>query len=178
MTVAAQRPLTWADLVQHSGFDGCGWHVAGVFDNGAGSYSATFHSEPELTRFLDYLLNSPGKPATSRLYRRASIYPFKPEFDLSNLRFQFDAEYNVAAAVLLADDHKDDHIYKWMTRGDAGRTDVVLAHDSWNEHETLFPPESFITIPQLRTLVTGWAFGDSLPPTAVSWADVSGVNWF
>jgi hypothetical protein len=178
MTVATQRSLTWSDLVRHSGLKGCDWHVTGVFDSGAGSYSATLHSEPELVRFLDFLLSSPSKPATSRLYRRAGIYPFKPEYDLSNLRFQFDAERNVAAAVLLADDHKDDHVYRWMTRGDAGRADVVLAHDSWNEHETLFPPKSFITVPQLRAVVTAWAFGDDLPPAAVSWADVTGVNWF
>jgi hypothetical protein len=178
MTVAAQRPLAWPDLVRHSGFGDCDWHVAGVFDSGAGSYSATFDSAPELARFLDFLLASPGRPATSRLYRRASIYPFKPEYDLSNLRFQFDSEHNVAAAVLLANDNEDDHLYQWMTRGDAGRTDIVLTHDSWNEHETHLPPESFITIPQLRAAVTEWAFDNAIPPRAVSWTDATGIGWF
>ncbi|HEX4700713.1 MAG TPA: Imm1 family immunity protein [Pseudonocardiaceae bacterium] len=178
MTIAVQRPLVWSDLVRHSGLGHCDWHVAGVFDSGAGSYSATFHSEPELARFLDFLFASPTKPATSRLYRRASIHPFRPEYDLSNLRFQFDGEHNVAAAVLLADDHKEDRVYQWMTRGTAGRTDVALAHDSWNEHETLFSPESFVTIPQLRAAVTAWAFGDDMPPPAVPWTDVSGIAWF
>src|ERR1700716_2827368 len=101
MPLVAGRSLAWSDLVRHSGLGECDWHVAGVFDSGTGSYSATFRSEPELMRFLDYLFVSPVKPATSRMYRRASIYPFKPEYDLSNLRFQFDGENQGAAAVLL-----------------------------------------------------------------------------
>lgn len=173
----AKHPVLWSDLVRHSGLGRCGWHVEGVFVTRA-TYTANFRHKVELVRFLDFLLSSPDKPATSRLYRRASIHPFKPEYDLSNLRFQFDSDHDVAAAVLLADDHEDDVIHRWMTRGDAGRTDVVLAHDSWNQHETLFPPESFITVAQLRTVVTEWAFGEVLPPPAVSWAEVDGIGWF
>jgi hypothetical protein len=175
--VTERRPLRWPDLVRHSGLGRCGWHVDGVFV-AAATYGATFHHQAELARFMDFLLASPTMPATSRLYRRASIYPFKPEYDLSNLRFQFDSAHDVAAAVLLADDHEDDVIYRWMTRGDAGRDDVVLSHDSWNGHETLFPVESFITIAQLRAVVTEWAFGELLPPPAASWVEVDGVSWF
>lgn len=178
MSVATGQPLTWSGLVRHSGVNACDWHVAGIFNSGVGSYSATFHSEPELIRFLDFLFRSAEKPATSRMYRRASIYPSQPEHDLSNLRFQFDNDRNVAAAVLLADDHADDHVYRWMTRGGAGQAGAVLAHDSWNEHETRFPPESFITIPELRTAVAEWAFGEDLPPLSVSWVEAAGVNWF
>jgi hypothetical protein len=172
------QPLVWSDLVRQSGLGECDWHVAGVFDSGAGSFSATFHSEPELARFLDFLFASPTKPATSRMYRRASIYPFKPDYDLSSLRFQFDAEHQVAAAVLLADDHQDDHVYQWMTCGDAGRSDVVLAHDSWNEHETLLPSESFVTIPRLRAAIAQWAFGEEIPPPSVTWTGTTGIGWF
>lgn len=178
MTATVGHQLSWSELVRHSGLERCDWHVAGVFDTGAGSYTTTFHTRAELARFLDFLLASPGKPATSRLYRRASVYPFQPEHDLSNLRFQFDREHDVAAAVLLAYDREDDRLYQWMTRGDAGRTGVTLAHDSWNEHETLFPPSSFITHTRLMAAVTEWAFGDQLPPSETAWTETTGISWF
>lgn len=178
MTVAAQRHVSWSDLVRHSGLDQCDWHVAGSFQMGEANYSVGFYTERELTRFLEFLFAAPGKPATSRLYRRASIHPWKPDYDLSNLRFQFDPGHQVAAAVVLVDDHQADRVSTWMTTGNAGRSGVVLAHDSWNEHETLFPPESFITLSELRSAVVEWAFGDALPPPAVKWVDAPGVHWF
>lgn len=177
MAVAMDRPLHWSELVRRSGLGPCDWIVAGAFDGGAGGYSATFHEAAELARFLDFLVASPGRPGTSRLYRRAAIHPFRPEYDLSGLRFQFDRDHDVAAAVLLADDHQADRVHQWMTRGAAGRSDVVLAHDSWNEHETLFPPASFITVAQLRAVVVEWAFGETLPPSAVSWTETTGIGW-
>lgn len=178
MTTAAEHQVAWSDLVRHSHLERCGWQVAGVFQAGSATYNVTFRAEPELVRFLDYLLMA-GEPfATSRLYRRAAIYPFRPEYDLSSLRFQFDSEHQVAAAALLADDHDADHLYRWITRGDAGRDDVVLAHDSWNEQETVFPPAAFITVATLRDVVRQWAFGEILPPPAVDW-DVApaGLGW-
>jgi hypothetical protein len=44
--------------------------------------------------------------------------------------------------------------------------------------ETVFPPESFITIPELRKVVTQWAFGDVVPPPAARWIDMPSVGWF
>ena len=55
---------------------------------------------------------------------------------------------------------------------------VTLAHDSWHEHGTLFPPESFITGAQLTATVTEWAFGDQLPPSVTSWTETTGISWF
>jgi len=177
VTIATRRPLVWSDLVRHSGLGPCDWHVAGVFAHNTASYGATFHSEPELARFLQFLFASPTKPATSRLYRRATLYPARPEHDLSILRFQFDPDHQVAAAVVLADD-RHDQVYQWMTRGDAGHPDATLVHDSWNEHNTLLPPQSHITIPQLRTAITAWAFGEQIPPPAVGWTSTGGLIWF
>jgi hypothetical protein len=179
MTTATDPRVAWSDLVRHSHLDRCGWHVTGAFQSGSTTYSGTFNTEAELTRFLDFLLASPEQFATSRMYRRAAIHPFKPEYDLSNLRFQFDPEHEVAAAALLADDHDEDRLYRWVTRGNAGRDDVVLAYDSWNQHETQFPPEAFITVRQLRDVVVQWAFGEVLPPPAVRWGDApDNLAWF
>ena len=74
---------------------------------------------------------------------------------------------------------KDGDIHQWMTEGDAGRDDVFLTHDSWNPKERQFPPESFITVAQLREAVAQWAFGDVFPPPAVRWraATEDEVGW-
>jgi hypothetical protein len=123
-------------------------------------------------------LASPVKPATTRLYLHPDEVPTRPEHQVSNLRFQFDPEHQVAAVVLLAIARSHHQLLSWRTVGDAGRSDVVLAHDSWNEHETRLAPESFITVLQLRAAVMEWAFGDAVPPSAVSWADITDVDWF
>jgi hypothetical protein len=178
MTTAADHPVAWSDLVRHSHLERCDWHVAGVFPSSSATYNATFRTEPELTRFLDFLFTAPEVFATSKLYRRAASQPYQPEHDLSGLRFQFDPRHHIAAAVVLADDHDADHLFRWVTRGDAGRSDVVLAHDSWNEHETIFPPESFITVAHLREVVVQWAFGEVLPPPAARWVQApDDVSW-
>jgi len=84
------------------------------------------------------------KPATPRLHLRAEGYkPQGPELPPSNMRFDFNLEHEVAAAVLLILD-KDDMIDQWMTLGDAGRDDVFLTHDSWAPMDRQFPMESFI----------------------------------
>ncbi|HEX5117978.1 MAG TPA: hypothetical protein VFW65_22575 [Pseudonocardiaceae bacterium] len=178
MTTAAEHHVAWSDLVRHSHLENCGWHVAGVFQSASATYNATFRAESELTRFLDHVLTAGESFGTSRLYRRAAIYPFRPEYDLSGLRFQFSAEHQVAAAALLADDHDADHLYRWTTRGNAGRDDLVLSYDSWNEHETVFPRAAFITVAQLRDVVRQWAFGEILPPPVVGWgAAPANLGW-
>lgn len=175
MTLTEQQPRAWADF----GVDRHGWVASGVFQVGAANYQCEFRAEPELRRFVDYLMASPTKPATSRLYLHQSVTPVRPEHYLSNLRFQFDAEHDVAAAVvLLIDRNHHDELLAWMTRGDAGRPDVTLAHDSWNEHETVFPPKSYISLAQLREVVAEWAYGELVPPEAVQWSAVSNITWF
>ena len=158
MTQAVRRATTWSDL----GIDRTGCVVSGVFAVDGSSYEATFASEAELGRFLAFVLASPIKPATTRLYLHPDEVPTRPEHQVSNLRFQFDPVCQVAAAVLLVLDRSHHQLLSWRTVGDAGRADVVLAHDSWNEHETRLPPESFITVPQLRAAVIEWAFGNDL----------------
>jgi hypothetical protein len=174
MTLAAHPAQTaWSEL----GVERHGWVVSGVFSVNGSAYEAQFTNEAELSRFLDFLLASPVKPATSRLYLHPHEIPARPEHQVSNLRFQFDPEHQVAAAVLLVIDRAHNNVLSWRTLGNAGYPDVVLAHDSWNEHETLFPPDSHITLPELRHVVTAWAFGDRLPPQAVKWVDAAGVDW-
>lgn len=175
MTMTAQQPRAWADF----GVNRHGWVTSGVFQVGAANYQCEFRAEPELRRFVDFLIASPTQPDTSRLYLHQSVTPVRPEHYLSNLRFQFDAEHDVAAAVvLLIDRNHDDEILTWMTRGEAGRSDVALAHDSWNADETRFPPESHITLAQLREVVAEWAYGELVPPAAVQWSPVSDITWF
>jgi len=142
-------------------------------------YSVEFTTEAGLLRCLDTMMSFPRKSATPRLHLWAEGYkPRGPEWPPSNLRFDFDREHEVAAAVLLVLD-RDGDIHQWMTLGDAGRDDVFLTHDSWSPKERRFPPESFITVPQLRAAVAEWAFGDVFPPPAVRWrvASEDEVGW-
>lgn len=174
MTGATPPAPTWSDF----GLDRRGWVVSGAFGIDGSTYQATFTAEAEFVRFLDFVLASPVKPATSRLYLHPNEVSANPEQQVSNLRFQFDPEHGVAAAVLLVMDRDHGGVLSWRTVGNAAGQDVVLAHDSWNEHETVLPPDSFVTIPRLRTAVTGWAFGDEVPPSAVAWVEASGIDWF
>lgn len=49
----------------------------------------------------------------------------------------------------------------------AAQSGAELTHDSWNPDDKRFPPESFVTIDELRDVVRQWAFGDVLPPPVV-----------
>jgi hypothetical protein len=84
------------------------------------------------------------------------------------------------AAASLAVWGKDDDVRQWMTVGDAGRDDVLLTQDASNADLKRFPPESFISIAQLRDVVIQWAFDDLLPPPAARWRPASEreVGWF
>lgn len=44
----------------------------------------------------------------------------------------------------------------------------MLVQDPFNP-SNVFPNESFVTVPELRQAVIEWAFGEFLPPPAVSW---------
>jgi len=136
------------------------------------TYSVSFVHEDGLVRCLDTMMSFPRKPATPRLSLRPDGYREKrPEWPVSAMRFDFDTEHAVAAAVLLALD-RDAVSHTWMTQGDA-------AHDSWDPDNKRFPPESFITIAELREIVVQWAFGDVLPPPATRWTTVphEDVGW-
>lgn len=94
----------------------------------------------------------------------------------ANLRFQFNREHQVAAAVLVALD-KQRQLYSWRTKGNAGRVDVTLVHDAWNPGDTVLPPESFISMAELRPAVVEFATSDPLPPVSVQWVTVPDVGW-
>lgn len=173
MTVTAQPTVTWSQF----GRNPHTWVVSGVFQ-GSANYTGEFRDRDELGRFLDFLLADPYQPGTSRLYLHQSMTPRRPELDLSNLRFQFDPARHVAAAVMVVVDRDANKVLSWMTHGDAGRDDVVLSHDSWGSEAMVFPPESFITVAQLRQVVLDWAFDEVQPPAAVKWVDAPGVGWF
>lgn len=173
MTVAAQPTVTWSQF----GRNPHSWVVSGVFQ-GSATYTGEFHDRDELGRFLDFLLADPHQPATSRLYLHERLVPRRSELDLSNLRFQFDPALQVAAAVMVVVDRNANKVLSWMTRGDAGRDDVVLSHDSWGSAAMVFPPESFITVGQLRQVVLEWAFDEVQPPPEVKWVAAPDVGWF
>jgi hypothetical protein len=147
--------------------------VSGVFQFADAIYEVTFHNDEGLTRCLDFVLAYPeDDPAVARLH----LTPPGAKYPSCNLRFHVNVEHNVAAAVLVAlDTHEA--LYSWMSRGAAGRDDIVLAHDTWNPDDTRFPPESFISIDDLRTVVSQWAFGDLFPPPGVPWVTVPEIGW-
>ncbi|MPZ84631.1 MAG: hypothetical protein GEV28_31295 [Actinophytocola sp.] len=62
--------------------------------------------------------------------------------------------------------------------GPGGHGTPALAHDNWHPVETALPPESFIAVTALRTVIAQWAFGETLPPPAVGWTSVRDVGWF
>ncbi len=147
--------------------------ASGVFHVHGAVCDVTFADERGVSNFLDFYFVHGSDDVVARLY----LTPQGAKFPSANLRFQFDREHQVAAAVVIAADH-DGHQYSWMTRGNAGRDDVSLAHDTWNAADTRMPPAAFITITELRAAITQWVVGDVLPPAPVRWAEVPDVRWF
>ena len=94
--------------------------------------------------------------------------PQGPEWPPANLRFDFDRDAGVGAAVLLVLDRYDD-IRAWMTHGGGAQNDIALTHDSWSPKERQFPSWSLVDLPKLREAICQWAFNDNLPPSAVGW---------
>ena len=167
MSSSVENAMRRADLIDASGGE---WVASGVFQFSDATYSVEFTNENGLLECLDMMMSLSHKPGTPRFTLRPRRWaPKGPEVPPSSLRFDFDHEHGVAAAVCLVCDRAG-NVYAWMTRGGAGRSDFVLSHDSWNPDDTRFPQQSFITIAQLRELVAQWAFGDVLPPPAVEWA--------
>ncbi len=147
--------------------------ASGVFHLNGAVCDVTFSDEQGVSDFLDFYFAHGSSEVVARLY----LTPQGERFPSANMRFQFDRDHQVAAAVLIAAD-RDNQQYSWMTRGNAGRDDVCLAHDTWNVADTRMPPEAFITVPELREAITQWVVGDVLPPGSARWAEVPDVRWF
>jgi hypothetical protein len=151
--------------------------ATGVFHLQGAVYTVTFETRPALDTFLDLYLSTADDSKVARLH----LTPQGTGLPAANLRFQLNLRHQLAAAVLIAMD-ADGRSHSWMTQGDStgkpARDGVVLAHDTWHPDETTLPPESFITVDQLRTVLGQWAFGEALPPPAVGWISVRDVGWF
>lgn len=136
-----------------------------------------------LAYLLDALLDPTAAPTTAslkltpRIYRPEKSVPL--EFPPSNLLVGIDQGHGLAAVALLAfDRHHNSH--QWLPRGDAWHEDVTaLAMDPANADNSPFPREAYITVPQLRKVVHGWAWGAELPPAGVVWrpATENEVSW-
>jgi hypothetical protein len=166
-----------ADLIDAPGGE---WIASGVFQFSGATYSVQFTNETGLLECLDLMMSRTRKPGTPRFTLRPRGWaPKGPEVPPSSLRFDFDRERDVAAAVCLVNDRAG-NVHAWMTHGGAGRDDVVLTHDTWNPDDTRFPPESFVTVAQLRELVAQWEFGEVLPPPAAEWSAElpDEIGWF
>ncbi|HEY7596895.1 MAG TPA: hypothetical protein VH969_27360 [Actinophytocola sp.] len=147
--------------------------ASGVFHLRGAVYTVTFENPAGLATFLELYVAEADDTKVARLH----LTPEGTGLPASNLRFQLSRAHEVAAAVLIAMD-ADGRSHSWMTHGAAGRANVLLAHDTWHPMETVLPPESFITVSQLRTVLHQWAFGEMLPPPAVRWQSVRDVGWF
>lgn len=149
--------------------------VSCVWQTGDVTFRAEATSARGLAQLMDVTLAFPGELSVVRLYLRPNTIPSPGES--STLRFNFDPDSKVAAAVLVAVDNND-HVYEWMTRGDA-ESDVELVHDTWNANETRFPSDAYITLDQLREIVVEWAFrpDGELPPSGSEWAPAPDVGW-
>lgn len=147
--------------------------ASGVFHLRGAVYTVTFENAAGLAAFLDLYVAEADDTKVARLHLTAE----GTGLPSSNLRFQLSRTHQVAAAVLLAMD-ADGRSHSWMTHGEAGTPNVLLAHDTWHPLATMLPPASFVTVSQLRTVLHQWAFGETLPPPAVRWVSVRDVGWF
>jgi hypothetical protein len=146
--------------------------ASGTFYLRGAVHNVTFDNAAGVVTLLDLLEAEGDDTMVHSLY----LTPQGEMAPSANLRFQFNREHQVAAAVLAALG-KQRQLYSWMTQGGAGRDDVTLVHDSWNPDDTSLPPESFITVPQLRPAVVEFAFPDVLPPPSAQWVSVPDVGW-
>ncbi len=134
---------------------------------------------------LDFLLDTVLRPAarTSTVSMYLMPYPNRHipsssnDWPSSNLIFDVDQEHQVAAAGLLTLE-RGEQGHQWMSVGESGRDDVALEMDPTEPGSHVFPSSSFITLPQLRQVVTEWAFGEVLPPPSIQWREAGDeVRW-
>jgi len=148
--------------------------ISGAFRIHGSRYGVTFgRNRLGLSTFLEFFEAQGDNAETAFLH----ITPQGVEFPSASLRFHLDREFGVAAALMVAAD-RDGKEYSWMTSGKAGRDDIILVQDSSSPRDTRFPSESFITIAELREVITQWVFGDALPPPAARWVAMPDVRWF
>src|SRR6266498_3091209 len=98
--------------------------ATGTFYLRGAVHTVTFENEHGLSITLDLLAAEGDETMVAQFY----LTPQGETAPSANLRFQFNREHQVAAAVLVALD-KQRNLYSWMTQGDAGRDDVTLVHD-------------------------------------------------
>jgi hypothetical protein len=154
-----------------------------VFEDAVGSsFSGRFTTDSALRAFMDLVLRYPRQTSTVRMFLKPRRYvpaeSAPAEFLPSSLYFDVDRERGVAAAALLiVDAHGVSH--QWLSQGDRGRDDVALVMDQFNPEFATFPQESFVAVEPLADAVVQWAFGDEVPPPALSWktATEDEVGW-
>lgn len=179
MTVETDDQVRRSDLVHAVDYP---LVVTGKYAVGRSEFTAHIADEDGLSAFLAAVTRSPVATSPVRMFLMPQGYqpttPLPIELPPSALYFDVDQEHQVAAAGLLAAT-TDGASRQWWTRGDARVDDVSLAQDPYNPEFTPFPPESFITVGQLRDAVFKWAFGDVIPAPASTWQPASAwdVRW-
>lgn len=146
--------------------------VTGFFYLPGATCDATFTSVEGLRDFLSYYLNHGRTDVVGRMYLVSSTL----KWPVANMRFQFDHEQQLAAAVLLAT-HKDGTIKSWFTADGVQHSGVELSHDSWNPENTRFPDSAYVHMPVLRHTLLEFGFGSQLPPVAASWQECVDPGW-
>lgn len=134
-----------------------------------------FETPSGLSEFLTYYLEHGDDSRIGRMHLTPNSSAIK--HPVANLRFQFNRQHQVAAAVMLAA-HQDDSLHTWVTADNAARHDLELAHDSWNPEGTRFPPDSYVHMLTLRHALLAFAFGRRLPPPPATWREHEDVGWF
>ncbi|OLF11138.1 hypothetical protein BLA60_14210 [Actinophytocola xinjiangensis] len=157
--------------VDLAGPDDRNLRATGVFYLRDAVHNVSFDSVDAVVTVLDLLDSLGDDSMVHSLYLTPQGEPAS-----ANLRFQFNRDHQVAAAVLVALD-KQRRLHSWRTTGTAGRDDVTLVHDAWNPGDTVLPPESFISVQALRSVVVEFAIGTGLPPGPVEWVAVPDVGW-
>jgi len=176
--VRADGGVRRADLVHSAEYP---LVVSGTFVVGGSEFTAHIADEDGLSCFLAAVTRSPVATWTVRMFLKPQGYrpprSLPIELPPSSLYFDVDQEHQVAAAGLLVSTD-DGNAHQWMTRGAAGRDDVVLVQDPFNPEHSHFPQNSFITVGELRDAVFQWAFADVLT-AATSWRPASewDVRW-
>lgn len=163
MTTHADGQVLRSDLVHAADYP---LVVTAMFSVGGSEFTAHVTDESGLSFLLAAVTRSPVATSTVRMFLKPEGYrpstPLPIELPPSSLYFDVDQEHQVAAAGMLVSTN-DGNARQWMTRGGASLDGVVLVQDPFNREHNHFPPESFITVDELRDAVFWWAFAGVLP---------------